>query len=83
MGEIDLGSRAQLLGAGRNAIEDSAAGVVLNLTAVSFLDSAGITALVMLSRQAQAVGKQFTVEAPSRRVQRVLALTGLQDAWVT
>ena len=52
--------------------------VVVDLSKVSFIDSAGIRALVRLRDQ---IGEQFLLGAVSRRVERILTLTGLHDAF--
>jgi anti-anti-sigma factor len=82
-GALDLVSREQLVGAGTEAIASSEAGPLLNLAEVSFIDSTGIGALIELSREAEDQEKRFAIEEPSQRVQRVLTLTGLDDAWTT
>lgn len=80
-GSVDLVSRDTLLDHGRKALLDTPGGLLLNLSEVRFMDSAGIGTLISLSREAEDGGAGFAIEEPSQRVQRLLTLTGLHDAW--
>jgi anti-sigma B factor antagonist len=52
--------------------------VLLDLSGVTFLDSAGLTALVVADRTARATGRALTVTCgTSRAVRRPLEITGL------
>jgi anti-sigma B factor antagonist len=53
--------------------------VVLDLAAVTFLDSSGIRALLVARRRALACGTRLVLRRPSPPVQRVLTLTGLSE----
>ena len=80
-GSVDLVSRDALIEQGRQALRDTPTGLLLNLSGISFMDSAGIGTLIALSREAEDRGARFAIEEPSQRVQRLLTLTGLHDAW--
>lgn len=80
-GSVDLVSRDALLEHGRSALLETPAGLLLNLSEVNFMDSAGIGTLIALSREAEDSGAGFAIEKPSQRVERLLTLTGLHDAW--
>ena len=77
-GDLDI-STAQAL---ENAIAasggDAAGGIVLNLAALRFMDSAGIAVLL---RAVPAVG-EVRVREPSKAVLRVLELSGLEGVLV-
>jgi anti-sigma B factor antagonist len=62
------------------ALADPAVGVV-DLAAVTFLDSAGLRAMIAARRQRDADGVPFVVRSPSRMVLRLLELTGLESAF--
>lgn len=81
-GSIDLESRARLLDAGHDALRgEGAVGLVLDLSAVGFVDSSGIGAFVDLARQAEDSDLSFAIRNPSPRVLRVLQVTGLAHLW--
>ncbi len=54
-----------------------AAGVVLDLAAVSFVDSAGIACIVRLSRRLNDGGRELRLAGPSNSVSTVLELVRL------
>jgi anti-sigma B factor antagonist len=80
-GAIDLQTRVQLLDAGRQALSSSPARLVLDLDNVTFIDSTGIGALVELGHDATDGGGGLVLRDPSRRVMRILEISGLVDAW--
>ena len=51
--------------------------ICIDLSQVTFLDSSGLTALVMGYTAAQEAGRGFTVTQTSGRARRVLEITGL------
>ncbi len=53
--------------------------VVVDLTGVTFLDSAGLCVLASAYRRAESAGRRFRVLASSRAVIRPLQITGLWD----
>ncbi|HET9171666.1 MAG TPA: STAS domain-containing protein [Actinospica sp.] len=74
-GEVDLGSSPAL----RQAVEqrlEAGRPLLLDLTAVTFLDSFGIRILLGCAKTAETRGAKFTV-IPSEAVARVLELTGV------
>ena len=76
-GEIDSSSapvfRAQL----EALLDGDASGMTVDLTGVTFLDSAGLCALALAHRRAAARGVALRVLAASRAVIRPLQITGL------
>ncbi len=81
-GSVDLVSRQQLVDAGLEVLQEHGA-LTVNMSEVDFLDSVGIGALIELSKKAASLGAAFAVVEPSRPVQRVLAVAGLADVWVS
>ena len=78
LGEIDLVTVPGL----ESAIAQHVAAapcLVIDLSGVTFFGSAGVTALVWLSRHGEAQGKHVRVVATSRIVTGPLELTGLLD----
>ncbi|PPK64984.1 STAS domain-containing protein [Actinokineospora auranticolor] len=79
-GEIDLATAGELRDAldAVFATDHSSATVVVDLTGVTFMDSAGLSVLLRAAKRAKATGRQLTVAAiPAGPVRRVLDLSGL------
>lgn len=76
-GEIDLSTIEQLEGEIRAAAGGEAAAVVVDLSAVTFVDSAGIGVLLRGRRIADEHGKQYRVTGAAGMVRQVLDLTGV------
>ncbi|MFB7676557.1 STAS domain-containing protein [Kitasatospora purpeofusca] len=75
-GEIDLDTAPSLHRAPAAALE-SHRKVVLNLSEVTFMDCAGLGALVRARNQADHGGARLVLRGAGRRVVRLLKLTGL------
>lgn len=78
-GEFDLANASSLVTAGHAAIEDGRELVVLDLTAVTLLDSAATHAIMDLSGHAAARGVRVVLVPAPGRVQRIFALAGVED----
>ena len=76
-GEIDITNAESLRDALLSALNAGARGLVVDLTAVTFLDSAGVTALVRASRRAAANEATFRLAVTAQAVLRVLNLVGV------
>jgi anti-sigma B factor antagonist len=74
-GSVDLATAPQLAGALAQAHRDGRAGIVVDLAAVDFLDSAGVRVLVEAARQ----GSTLSIRGAQGWVARVLDITGVQD----
>jgi anti-anti-sigma factor len=77
--------RGELDGATCDALDRELAGalecdcekVVLDLSGLAFLDSAGLRTILRARGRARELGKQFELVRPSPSVRRVLDVTGL------
>lgn len=79
-GEIDASATPALSEAfGAAQVEAEGRGVVVDVEAVTFIDSSGLRVLIDLSRRI-APG-HLTLRAAPRSVRRLLDLTGLSDAF--
>ena len=81
-GEVDLQTADQVEAAITGGIAGQPSAVVLDLSAVTFLDSAG---LAVLARAHTAAGERvaFRVVAPHRAVRRRIQLAGMDGMLVT
>jgi len=75
-GEIDTHT-SPLLEQRLNDVDDSDS-VTLDLQAVSFISSAGLTAMLTAQARLRAAGGSLQVQNPTPAVERMLSLSGLQ-----
>ncbi|MFI1995649.1 STAS domain-containing protein [Actinoplanes sp. NPDC020271] len=75
-GELDMADVADLHGLLADALSH-ASSVVLDLSAVAFIDSTVINTLIKTHQAASAAGSHFAVANATRQVHRVLAMTGV------
>lgn len=76
-GEVDLTSVAQLRATIRSVMDEGQPHVAVDLSLVTFIDSAGLGALIGGQRQARTFRGSFTLVAPSAPVSRLFELTSL------
>lgn len=76
-GEIDVVNAESLRDALLSALNAGARGLVIDLTATTFLDSSGVSALVRAWRRAQATETTLRLAVVSPAVLRVLGLVGI------
>jgi anti-sigma B factor antagonist len=77
VGEVDLDAAPSLRAALRRAVQTAAQAVRVDLTAVTFVDSTALAAMVDAWNEAGARGITFCLERAAPNVQRVLDITGL------
>lgn len=81
-GVLDLASRADFLSHSTQALTSCAGGtLVLDLSAVTFVDSSGLGGLVAILDQGRAQGTRVVIADPSPRVARLLELTALDQVF--
>ncbi|MGW3118890.1 ANTAR domain-containing protein [Streptomyces sp. NPDC001107] len=80
-GELDHGGR-QLERGLAEALDSSASGIDLDLSAIGFCDCSGLNLLLGLRRKALDEGKTVTISASGPSVDRLLELTGARELFV-
>jgi anti-sigma B factor antagonist len=80
-GDLDAATAPRLRRCVSELAELGAADFAVDLSRVSFLDCAGLGALVSAKKRLRATGGDLRVVAASRSVRRVLALTGFAAAF--
>jgi anti-anti-sigma factor len=80
-GELDLSNRDELADATIDLL-NNAKKVVIDLSGVTFLDSAAMSTLVKVRLEADRVGSEVRLRGATGHVAEVLAITGL-DRWLT
>jgi anti-anti-sigma factor len=81
VGELDLAAAGLLSVEIDRAIDSSSGDVIVNLAAVTFLDSTGLSALLRAHSALVAVGRRLVLDAPPPAAIRIFELTGLQDTF--
>lgn len=79
-GELDLSTVAVFVDAIDDVLEDRPRSVELDLSDLTFIDSSGVGAYVTAFRRARAQGTNLSLGARSSLVQRVLELSGVEEA---
>ena len=77
--EIDVSSADQIREDLAEAVAQDASLVIADMSATTFCDSAGVTALVKTAQRAYASGAGLRVVATAPAVTRVLAITGVDQ----
>ncbi len=78
-GEVDITNAEGLRDALLSALNAGALGLVVDRTATTFVDSAGVTALVRASRRATATEATVRLAVTAAPVLRVLNLVGIDQ----
>jgi anti-sigma B factor antagonist len=78
-GELDLATAAKLEDELRRVEADDPPMVVLDLQALSFMDSSGLRALLAADSRNRGAGRRFVLVRGDERVQRVLRITRLDE----
>lgn len=76
-GDIDLSAVANVRSAFHEAINDGWATVLVDLTNVTFVDSATLGILIGLHRRCREIGGACVLVGPQPEVSRILSLSGL------
>lgn len=80
-GEIDIASAPALAEKFSELIDGGAVLVVLDASAVDFVDSSGLRAIVAASNQLQEAGGQLLIEGMSGAMQKTLEVSGLLERY--
>jgi anti-sigma B factor antagonist len=76
-GELDLAEAPDIRRRGLEALQAGTGDLVIDLAAVTFIDSSVIGALVAIRNEALAHERRVIVRSPQKNVRRVFELTGL------
>ena len=79
-GEVDICTEASLQQALLRIIRERGARLMLDLSGVSFMDCAGLRALLATRRRAELRGGFLRLIATSAAVRRIIELTGTHEA---
>ena len=81
-GDVDLSNVERLIASARMGLESTeTAGIVLDLSGVTFFDSSGLGGLIAIRNAAGELGRSFSLRALPSRVSRLLQITGLTSVF--
>ncbi len=80
-GEVDMSSVGTLRTQLRDLMVEGGPHLLVDLSGVPFMDSAGLAALVSTRRQARVFQGSFGLVAPSKQVSRLLTLTAMDKVF--
>jgi anti-sigma B factor antagonist len=78
-GEIDVGTASRLIGLLNQLVLDARRSVVIDLSAVDFMDSTGLALLINAQRRLTRRSKGFAVVCPPGPLLRVFEITDMID----
>ena len=80
-GELDLATAPALEASLSRAFDDTLGRVVLDLRELEFIDSSGLRTLLTARRQADGAGKEFSLVAGHRGLERTLEIAGVHKVF--
>ena len=78
-GELEFGTAAALRTVLIDLAHEAVDPVVVDLAALDFIDSTGLSLLVQAKQRFESQGRRFALRRPPHRVLRVLETSGLAD----
>jgi anti-sigma B factor antagonist len=78
-GELDLSSAKEFEAKLRHAIRESSFGVILDLDAVTFIDSTGLRVLISAAMMSHTSRRELIVLRASAQVLHVIETSGVED----
>ncbi len=78
-GRVDSNNAAELGGALDRAVEEGKTNLVLDLSGVDYMSSAGLREMVRVMKVVKKKGGDLRIASPSDRVREVLELAGLDS----
>lgn len=81
-GELDFHSSDEVTAAVTQALEEPIESIEVEVSGLTFVDSAGLQSLLNAREAAQDAGVAFRLEGVSGQVERVIGLAGLGDVFL-
>ena len=80
-GELEFGTAAMLRTTFSDLAQEGCDPVVVDLAALSFIDSTGLSLLVQAKQRFESLGRRFELRSPTHRVVRVIETSGLSEVF--
>lgn len=81
IGRVDSTNATELGNAMDKAVDDGKSNLVLDLSGVEYMSSAGLREMVRVLKRVKRVGGDLRIANPSERVREVLELAGLDSVF--
>ena len=81
VGELDIATAPELWAAIDKALAQGRTKLVLDLSALAFVDSTGLGVFVRAAKELRAAGGGLALKAPGERVSKLLAMTRLEEVF--
>jgi anti-sigma B factor antagonist len=78
-GDLEFGTAASLRSTLIDLSQQGCDPLVIDLEALEFIDSTGLSLLVQAKQRVESQGHQFILRNPTQRVRRVLEISGLAE----
>ncbi len=78
-GDLEFGTAASLRTALIDLAQQGCDPLIVDIAALDFIDSTGLSLLVQAKQRIEAQGQRFILRHPTERVRRVLEISGLAD----
>ncbi|GAA0896686.1 STAS domain-containing protein [Virgisporangium ochraceum] len=78
-GDLDLETAPRLLAGVEPHLVASDESLIIDLSALSFIDSSGLSALIRINQRVAATGRRLTIIAPAPQVAKAFEITGLDQ----
>jgi anti-sigma B factor antagonist len=80
-GELEFGTAAMLRTTFSDLAQEGCDPVVVDLAALRFIDSTGLSLLVQAKQRFESLGRRFELRSPTHRVVRVIETSGLAETF--
>jgi anti-sigma B factor antagonist len=78
-GEVEFATAPRLRATLLDLAQEGASPVVVDLAAVTFLDSAGISLLIQAKKRLTSVNSDLVLRSPQQNIRRVLEISGVTE----
>ncbi|GAA0905873.1 STAS domain-containing protein [Virgisporangium aurantiacum] len=78
-GDLDLETAPRLLAVAEPHLAAAGANLIIDLSALNFIDSSGLSALIRINKRAAATDRTLAIIAPAPQVAKAFEITGLDQ----
>lgn len=78
-GDLDLETTPRLLAGAEPHLAPATGGLVIDLSALKFIDSSGLSAMIKINQRMAAAGRPLSIVPPAPQVAKAFEITGLDQ----